>query len=158
MNIFSCLSSDSVAPSLVNFPFSSQELDELAVHKAHILLVEDNPVLQYLHRQFLEQAGYHVTLAASGEEALERFDAHFDAILMDIDLPGMDGITTTQALRNTHPHLNIPVIACTTHSESEMKAACLSAGMIDYLQKPVSVTGLSHCLHLHLAKKEVCHA
>jgi len=148
--MFSYNSATSAMAPSVNL-FCSQSVSTVA-QKAIILLVEDNPLLQYLHKNWLEQLGYEVTVAGSGEEALEQLNNYFDVIFMDIDLPGANGVATTHALFQKHPRLKAAVIACSSHAESEMKADCFSAGMVDYLQKPISLSKLDATLKFHLAQ------
>ncbi len=137
-------------PSAAHFLFASQSLPDFSACKKHVLLVEDNPLLQHIHSLWLEQLNYEVTVVASGEAALLELMSDYDAILMDLDLPGDDGITTTQKLLKKNPLLNLPVIACTSHPEADMKNACLSAGMAGYLQKPTSPARLAQALTTHL--------
>ena len=137
-------------PSAAHFLFASQSLPDFSACKKHILLVEDNPLLQHIHSLWLEQLGYEVTVVSSGEAALQKIMSDYNAVLMDLDLPGDDGITTTQKLLKKNPLLNLPVIACTSHPEADMKNACLSAGMAGYLQKPISPVRLAHILTTHL--------
>ena len=138
-------------PSAAHFLFASQSsLPDFSACKKHVLLVEDNPLLQHIHSLWLEQLGYEVTVVGSGEAALQEVISDYDAVLMDLDLPGDDGITTTQKLLKKNPLLNLPVIACTSHPEADMKNACLSAGMAGYLQKPISPARLAHVLKTHL--------
>ena len=137
-------------PSTAHFLFASQSLPDFSACKKHVLLVEDNPLLQHIHSLWLEQLGYEVTVVGSGEAALQEVISDYDAILMDLDLPGDDGITTTQKLLKKNPLLNLPVIACTSHPEADMKNACIAAGMIGYMQKPISPARLAHALTTHL--------
>lgn len=119
--------------------------------KQTVLLVEDNPLLQYIHGHWLQKLGYEVTIVSSGEEALTQTLDQFMAVLMDIDLPGIDGIYTTEMMKQKNPNASTPIIACTTHEEENIKAACFSVGMADYLQKPISLERLKTCLKEHIA-------
>ncbi len=134
-------------PSAAHFLYASQSLPDFSACKKHVLLVEDNPLLQHIHSLWLEQLGYEVSVVDSGEAALQEIMSDYDAILMDLDLPGDDGITTTQKLLKKN---SLPIIACTSHSEAVMKDACINAGMIGYLQKPISPARLAHALTTHL--------
>lgn len=147
----SSYTSTAFRPSTADFLFASQEIPNFTVCKKQILLVEDNPLLQHIHALWLEQLNYGVTVVSSGEAALAEKISDYQAILMDLDLPGDDGITTTQKLFKRTPQLNIPVIACTSHPEVDMKNACISAGMVGYLQKPISSAQLAHSLKTVLA-------
>jgi PAS domain S-box-containing protein len=115
-----------------------------------ILLAEDNPVNQKLATRLLQRLGADVTLASNGKEALEalRF-GDFDAVLMDCQMPLMDGYQTTRLLRSPegnvrNPH--IPVIALTAHALSTDRTKCLAAGMNDYLTKPIDPLQLQQAL------------
>jgi signal transduction histidine kinase/ActR/RegA family two-component response regulator len=106
-----------------------------------ILLVEDNPVNQIVGRRLLEKAGHAVTLASNGREAVERSEEHaFDVILMDLQMPEMDGLEATalirerDRLRNTHTC----IIALTAHALPEHEESCRAAGMDGYLTKPIN--------------------
>jgi CheY-like chemotaxis protein len=108
-----------------------------------VLLVEDNLLNQQLARTFLERAGMHVTLAENGAEALARLapdDAAFDIVLMDIQMPVMDGFTATRHIRADARHASLPIIATTAHAMAEDREQCIAAGMQDYLTKPIDVS------------------
>lgn len=104
-----------------------------------ILLVEDNPVNQKLATVILEKAGYQVTTVANGKQAVDTFvstpDA-FDTILMDIQMPVMDGYAASQCIRQKG-FLTIPIIAMTANAMSGDRELCLDAGMNDYIRKPI---------------------
>lgn len=136
--------------SEAHFLYASQMLPQFSARKKHVLLVEDNPLLQHLHTLWLKQLSYDVTVVASGEAALSEVLSDYDLVLMDIDLPGDNGIVTTQKLLTQNPRLNLPFIACTSHPEADMKDACISAGMVGYLQKPISPALLAQSLTMYL--------
>ena len=113
-----------------------------------ILLVEDNPVNQDLAQRMLATAGHKVVVAANGEEALERFDEqYFDLVLMDMQMPVMDGIEATEAIRarelrrswiaSGDAFRQLPIIAMTANAMAGDRERCLQAGMNDYLAKPI---------------------
>ena len=121
-----------------------------------ILLVEDNPVNQELARRLLERLSHRVTLANNGAEALELFDdGHFDAILMDMQMPVMGGVEATEAIRaremrrswvvsqNFQP---VYIIAMTANVMASDKERCFEAGMNDYVAKPLHVEELTAAL------------
>jgi len=115
-----------------------------------VLLVEDEEINQLALRTGLERQGMVVTCAADGAEALERLgEAEFDCVLMDIHMPGMNGIEATQALR-TRPEFrhvkDLPVIALTAFAMAGDRERFLAAGMDDYLSKPVSFEDLARIL------------
>ena len=107
----------------------------------HILLVEDNPVNQALGRVILEYFGCHTDLAKNGTEAIRAFDGkRYDLILMDCQMPEMDGYETTHAIRRKEADrprsARTPIVALTAHAMEGDREACLAAGMDDYLSKP----------------------
>jgi PAS domain S-box-containing protein len=106
--------------------------------KGRILLVEDNPVNRQVAAALLRKRGYLVDEAADGRQALERVEhVAFDAVLMDVQLPEMDGIETTRRLRADERFARLPVIAMTAHAMTGYRERCLDAGMTDYVAKPV---------------------
>lgn len=106
--------------------------------KLRILLGEDNAVNQKLASALLTRAGHLVTVASSGREALRLFSMHeFDMILMDIQMPELDGFETTRLIRQTQAGLKIPIIAMTAHVMEGDKERCLASGMNDYVSKPI---------------------
>jgi CheY-like chemotaxis protein len=107
--------------------------------KAKILLIEDNAENRYLVRFLLEKRGHEVILAESGPLGLE-LAARFrpDLILLDIQLPGMDGHAVARTLK-TDPHLkHIPVIAVTSYAMAGDREKCLAAGAEGYIEKPIN--------------------
>jgi two-component system sensor histidine kinase/response regulator len=108
-------------------------------HSVSILLAEDNPVNQKLAKIMLTKAGYRVTVANNGREALEIYTAapnNFDCILMDIQMPQMDGLEATKSIRKKGFE-TVPIIAITAHAMKGDKEKCLKAGMNDYITKPI---------------------
>ncbi|MGH9790369.1 MAG: response regulator [Candidatus Acidiferrales bacterium] len=117
--------------------------------RLHLLLAEDNPVNQRLTVSVLEKQGHQVAVAVNGREALERFRTnHFDAILMDVQMPEMDGLEATAAIRaeerGTGRHL--PIVALTAHALKGDRERCLAAGMDAYVSKPVQPRMLAQVL------------
>ncbi|HAH86064.1 MAG TPA: diguanylate cyclase [Armatimonadetes bacterium] len=116
--------------------------DSMQEHSLNILLAEDNPVSQKLAVRILENRGHIVTVAGNGREAVSNATkGTFDVILMDVQMPEMDGFTATAAIREmekvTGKH--IPIIAMTAHAMKGDMEWCLEAGMDDYISKPVHV-------------------
>ncbi|MGH9395989.1 MAG: PAS domain-containing protein [Terriglobia bacterium] len=112
-----------------------------AIAGLHILLAEDNHVNQVLATRLLEKRGHHITVAGDGREALAAIEKEsFDLILMDVQMPGMDGREATSILREkekiTGRHL--PVIAMTAYAMKGDEEACSQAGMDGYVSKPIS--------------------
>ena len=108
-------------------------------HSIHILLAEDNPVNAKLAQHMLAKAGYRLTLAKDGQETIDVFDANpeqFDLILMDIQMPEIDGYKATKILREKGFN-DIPIIAMTAHAMQGDRERCLKAGLDDYISKPI---------------------
>jgi len=118
----------------------------------HLLVVEDNPINQQIARELLELEGARVEVANEGVEAIRRLTveaARFDAVLMDIQMPGMDGYETVRALR-TNPRLaSLPIIAMTANTMIEDREASLAAGMNDHIGKPIELETLVAALLRH---------
>jgi CheY-like chemotaxis protein len=105
---------------------------------AHVLLVEDNEVNRYLARFLLEQAGFSVGCAANGAEALEAARARRpDLVLMDIQMPVMDGYEATTRMKADPQLQDVPVAALTAHAMPHEKAHALAAGCVDHIEKPI---------------------
>ena len=124
-------------------PKPQQPLADLALSilGARILLVEDNEANQYVARQFLTRAGLEISIACNGSEAVEQFSTgRFDAILMDMQMPVMDGIEATRAIRSLPDGVTVPIIAMTAATSDVDRDRCLTAGMNDYLSKPIVPT------------------
>ncbi|MGA7155341.1 MAG: response regulator [Acidobacteriaceae bacterium] len=114
-----------------------------------VLLAEDNPVNQTLAMRILEKLGHKVQVVNNGKEALGRSQAEeFDLILMDIQMPEMDGLEATTAIRDaeTRTGKHLPIVAMTAHAMKGDKEACLSAGMDGYLSKPIRVDELKRAM------------
>ncbi len=104
-----------------------------------VLLVEDNEVNRRLAKIMLERAGHAVTIAANGREALNCLEkrANFDLILMDVQMPEMDGIEATKHIRANPAWAHLPIIAMTAHAMKGDREHLLSVGMSDYVSKPI---------------------
>ena len=137
------------APSSAARPSQPPQRQRLPVN---VLVVDDRPDMRFMTRALLERAGGSVQTAGSGAEAIEiiaslpRADA-FDAVLMDVQMPGMDGLGTTRRLREDGCQL--PIIALTANAMAEDRRQCLTAGFTDYLSKPVDFSELVACLRKH---------
>ena len=120
---------------------TQHSIKEEAKRSARILLAEDNPVNQKLTKMVLTKAGYQVEVANNGREAVDKYTKApeaFDLIFMDIQMPGMDGMEATRAIRNEQSKINgIPIVAMTAHAMKGDREKCLEAGMDDYIPKPI---------------------
>ena len=114
---------------------------------AKILLVEDNPTNQQVASELLRMAGLRVSIAEDGIEALEQLrEQHFDLVLMDIQMPRMDGYQTTAQIRHDPRLRELPIIAMTAHALAADQKRCLDAGMNDHVGKPVEPDRLYRAL------------
>ncbi|MEO5349297.1 MAG: PAS domain S-box protein [Magnetococcus sp. YQC-3] len=105
---------------------------------ARILLVEDNEINQQVARELLEQAGITVLLAENGKQAVEMVAREaLDGILMDLQMPVMDGLTATRKIRKDPRFAHLPILAMTANAMSGDRELCLEAGMQDHIAKPV---------------------
>jgi two-component system, sensor histidine kinase and response regulator len=121
------------------------------IRGARILLVEDNEINRQVAKEILEGAGFLVELADNGLEAIERVadtTVPLDALLMDIQMPGMDGFEATRSIREKLQNMALPIIAMTAHVMESDKQNCYQAGMNDYITKPIDpdqlITTLAH--------------
>lgn len=111
---------------------------ELPLHIKKILIVDDNRINQIVTRRILEKKDFECLLAASGEEAIEILKVqHVDMVLMDVNMPGMNGMETTVQIRKFNA--GVPVIALTAVEVGEMRDEILSAGMNDIINKPYDI-------------------
>lgn len=107
----------------------------------HVLVVEDEPQMRAMLTDNLEYEGYAVTAAASGEEALERFDTHaFSLLIVDVMLPGISGLEVCQRLRGRGTRVPIIILTAKTHERDRVEG--LDLGADDYVSKPFSVREL----------------
>ena len=130
-------------PSTANRPLvTSHILGEQRQGSRRILVVEDNPVNRKVARGMIEKMGFSVEMACNGQEALEALrGSTFDLVIMDCQMPEMDGYEATARLRDpAYGTLssNVPVIAMTANAMKGDREKCLKAGMDDYVSKPVS--------------------
>lgn len=106
--------------------------------RLNILLVEDSEINQTIAIDYLESAGHNVTVAGDGAKALAFLETQeFDAVLMDVQMPKMNGIEATQHIRTNEKYAELIIIAMTAHAMEDDRQRCLDAGMNDYLTKPI---------------------
>lgn len=116
-----------------------------------VLLVEDNPRNLKLARDVLEHAGFVVAVAASGEDAVDlAISAQPDVILMDLQLPGIDGYEALERIRRHDDTVSIPVVALTAFAMAQDRERVLSSGFDGYLEKPISVRDFPTQVREHL--------
>jgi len=125
-------------------------LAERARRRARILLAEDNPVNQKVAIKALEKLGYSADTANDGAQALQATrDKRYDLILMDVQMPVMDGMEATRQIRDSHSgSLNpaVTIVALTAHAMAGDKERCLNMGMDDYLAKPIKAAELQEVI------------
>ena len=148
---------------VTSHPVLSREHQTLQGNR--ILLVEDNRLNQQVVVELLEKAGLQVVVAQDGQKAVEIFrrdPTNWDAILMDIQMPGMDGLEATREIRRLEKQRHadadfrrIPIIAMTAHALREERDKCLAGGMDDHLPKPFDLSVLWGTLHRWIEFKTV---
>jgi two-component system sensor histidine kinase/response regulator len=111
---------------------------------ASILLVEDNEINREVASEMLQDAGIRVTTAEHGQQALDRLVAGelFDLVLMDMQMPVLDGIAATEAIRALPAHHALPIVAMTANVMATDRQRCLDVGMNDFVAKPIDADQL----------------
>jgi CheY-like chemotaxis protein/HPt (histidine-containing phosphotransfer) domain-containing protein len=132
------------APGVLKQTPESKEYDARGMR---ILLVEDNDMNQQVATELLESAGAHVTVAANGKIAVDLLcngpqPTPFDVVLMDLQMPEMDGQTATEILRSDARFNQLPILAMTAHALVEERQRCLQVGMNDHVTKPLDPDAL----------------
>ena len=121
-----------------------------------MLVVEDDIVNQYVIDELLKDAGLNVDLANDGQEALDKIDtARHALVLMDMQMPRMDGISATVAMRKRPALQSIPIVALTANAFDEDWQRCMDAGMDDFIAKPVDPKVIYSTIHDWLERKAV---
>jgi CheY-like chemotaxis protein len=119
-----------------------------------VLVAEDEPVNQMVTSQLLTRVGILVDIAGNGQEALKALQSKtYDAVLMDVMMPEMDGLAATRAIRQTL-RLDLPIIALTANAIKGDREKCLNAGMNEYLTKPVEIERLYQTLERFIAMQQ----
>lgn len=146
----------------VAFPKAAEEVQELldageyTLDGGKLLLAEDNEMNQEIALEFLTSAGYEVDVANNGQEALEKLQTNgdYDLVLMDVQMPVMDGYTAVRAIRALPDRTlaSIPILAMTANSFEEDRQAALASGMNGHVAKPIDFNQLFRTLHRFLAK------
>jgi PAS domain S-box-containing protein len=109
------------------------------VQGAELLLVEDNEINQQVASELLEQAGFRIDIANHGQEAIDMLDAKdYDGVLMDVQMPVMDGFTATALLRKDERFQDLPILAMTANATMEDRENSLAHGMNDHIAKPIN--------------------
>lgn len=140
---------------LADFPIEREgQVVQKSELQGHILLVEDNPVNQHITQLMLELLEFQVTIANHGQEAIDLLDKQsVDLILMDCQMPVMDGISATRKIREIEKASNeasVPIVALTANTQDAQLRHCLEAGMNSVLIKPVKLEELRKHLAAYL--------
>ncbi len=137
---------------------AARALHSPSASPSRILLAEDNIVNQRLATRVLEKAGHFVVIANNGREALTALQKQmFDVVLMDVQMPDMDGFEATKAIRKSElgQGMHVPIIAMTAHAMTGDRERCLAAGMDDYLSKPIRSADLLNIIEKHRVSEPV---
>jgi signal transduction histidine kinase/CheY-like chemotaxis protein/HPt (histidine-containing phosphotransfer) domain-containing protein len=139
--------------SIENFTVKQPDkITPVHINKLNVLVVEDNEINQLLAHEVLSDFGFEVTIAGNGKAALKILqEQSFDIILLDIQMPVLDGYKTAEAIRN-QLKLSTPIIAVTAHIMASEKEKCLSFGMNDYISKPFKEIDLYRVITQHIDK------
>ncbi len=140
-------------PELLNRPTAQPTVQRLAGMR--VLVVEDNLNNQQVAQELLTDEGAHVALAANGQlgiDAVAAADPPFDAVLMDLQMPVMDGYTATARIRRHMGLTALPIIAMTANAMASDREACLAAGMNDHVGKPFDLSNLVATLLRHTGR------
>ncbi|NDV27472.1 response regulator [Desulfovibrio sp. JC010] len=122
---------------------------------ASVLLVEDNAINRNVAREILECVGINVKTVVNGLEAVVEAKEHpYDAVLMDVQMPVMDGLESTAEMRKLEKLCNLPIIAMTAHAMKGDREKCIAAGMDDYVSKPIDTDQLFETLSRWIAPRE----
>jgi two-component system cell cycle response regulator DivK len=136
----------------VKFGVENENMPERA--SATILYVEDNPDNRILIRRVLSAEGYTVVEAAHAEQAFRKLqDERIDLILMDINMPNVDGYTLTSRIRKMEQYTNIPIVAVTANVMRGDREKSLEAGCDGYIQKPIDIDTLAQQIERFLSRR-----
>jgi CheY-like chemotaxis protein len=128
---------------------------DLARHPARILVVEDNQVNQKVVTAVLRKRGFSIELANDGQEAISKLNESgpFNLVLMDVQMPILDGLEATRLIRKDAQWKDLPIIAMTAHAMNGDRERCLEAGMNGYISKPVHPAHLLSTVDEYLLQK-----
>ena len=118
-----------------------------------LLLVEDNATNRLVAKGLLSKEGASIDVAENGAlavEAVRQMNPRYDAVLMDLQMPVMDGLSATQAIRDTLGEHTLPIIAMTANAMAADRDSCLAAGMNDHIGKPFAIAELRDMLLRHI--------
>ena len=143
-------SAANMAPSIQDTPVQASS----APSSARLLLVEDNLVNQKVVLAILRKKGYRIDVANDGRECLEKLEAsRYDLVLMDVQMPVLDGLETTRLIRREARWDYLPIVAMTAHAMNGDRERCLQAGMNAYISKPVQPAHLVATVERQAARR-----
>ena len=146
---------DSFKEKLETIPSKHMDASLDSIRGAKILLTEDNDINQEIATELLEGKGFHVTVACNGKEAVEKVSQfEFDCVLMDIQMPVMDGYLATQEIRSDKRFKSLPIIAMTANAMKTDRDKCINVGMNDHVAKPINPKTLFSTLSKWIVKRE----
>jgi len=163
-NLYNCLAAVAGSEEHLAGPTSTRMITRHTIaedrrHNVRILLAEDNPVNQQVAVHILEKLGYRADAVSNGKEAIKALEAvSYDLVLMDVQMPEMDGFEATQTIRDPHSSVkrhDIPIIAMTAHAMKEDRQRCLDHGMNDYVSKPVDPEVLLKAIERQLGSRPI---
>ena len=129
-------------------------LDKSTLFGLNLLLVEDNEINQNVACEILSSARLHIDIADNGRQAIQKIEQKtYDLVLMDVQMPEMDGRQATRHIRTKREHDDLPIIAMTAEAMSGDREKCLEAGMNDYISKPIDTVQLFSTLIKHAKKR-----
>jgi CheY-like chemotaxis protein len=143
------LAVDAVLPAPFGTSVAARGRTTAATSGLRVLLAEDNPVNQKLAQRFVEKMGHQIVVVNNGAEAVRAHaDGGFDLILMDLQMPELDGFTATGAIRSAEraAGCHTPIVAITAHATRSDRDFCLAAGMDDFLTKPIDLKALANLI------------
>ncbi|MBF0621404.1 MAG: response regulator [Magnetococcales bacterium] len=139
-----------------NTALREQIANENALRGSHILLVEDNEINQQIAKELLEEEGATVQIASNGQEGVAAIElVQFDAVLMDIQMPIMDGYVATRIIREDERFADLPIIAMTANAMASDREKCLQAGMDEHIDKPINPTSMFQILSRFIKPKQL---
>jgi CheY-like chemotaxis protein len=145
--VLTVLAPDAARPTARPTPAAASGAGLGATHPLRILVAEDNPINVKLALKLLERMGYDATVAGNGFEVLDRLEQDsYDIVLMDVQMPEMDGLEATRRVRAQWPDRSLRIVAMTANAMEGDREMCLAAGMDDYLSKPIRPDALAQAL------------
>jgi DNA-binding response OmpR family regulator len=119
-----------------------------------LLIVDDDPMIRDVMLRYFSEYGFNAFPESSGKGALEWIDSHHvDLVLLDIEMPGMDGLELLKILRKTYTPIKLPVIMVTGRTSSDDFESALAAGANDYITKPIDFSVLLTRVQIHMLRK-----